>query len=55
MPISVDTATVVFLSCPDVERRAISGDVNAEQAVQQGCVPLHIEQGLVSAISLCDK
>ncbi len=48
MPISVDSATVDFLSCPDIERRAISADVDAEQAVKQGCVPLHIEQGLVS-------
>ena len=49
VPIDVDSSTVAFLSCPSAKPHAIPASVNAQEAMHHGCVPLQIEQGLVSA------
>lgn len=51
MPIEVESSTVAFLSCPAAEPHALSGNVAAEEALQQGCVPLRVEEGLVYEIN----
>lgn len=48
VPIDVDSSTVAFVSCPSAKPHAISASVNAQEAMHQGCVPLRIEEGLVS-------
>ena len=49
VPIDVDSSTLAFLSCPSAEPHSISARVTAQEAMRQGCVPLRIEEGLVSA------
>ena len=48
VPIQVDSSTVAFVSCPFAKPHAIPGGVDASEALQLGCVPLRIEEGLVS-------
>ena len=53
VPIEVDGSTVAFVSCPSAKPHAISGSVSAQEAMQQGCIPLRLEQGLVNASAHC--
>jgi hypothetical protein len=51
----VDASSTAFVSCPAARPHAMPAGISAAQAVaEHGCLPLRIEEGLVSACSrLC--
>ena len=48
VPLQADPSTLAFLSCPTARPHAIPAAVTASEALQLGCLPLQIEEGLVS-------
>lgn len=47
VPLQADSSTLAFVSCPAAQPHAISPAVTALEALQQGCLQLEIEEGLV--------